>query len=65
MSIFLLALSMCTLSLGMAYTAWTGTDAVGLVLLGIAYFQETASSWYLFSAPLSDGLYSMLICVEN
>ncbi|MFJ3046066.1 DMT family transporter [Herbaspirillum chlorophenolicum] len=43
MSIYLLALSLRTLPMGMAYAIWTGTGAVGLVLIGIVYFQETAS----------------------
>lgn len=43
MSIYLLALSLRTLPVGMAYAAWTGTGAIGLVLVGIFYFQETAN----------------------
>nr|WP_198980047.1 multidrug efflux SMR transporter [Herbaspirillum sp. ASV7] len=43
MSIYLLALSLRTLPVGMAYAVWTGTGAVGLVLVGIFYFQETGN----------------------
>lgn len=53
MSIYLLALSLRTLPLGMAYAIWTGTGALGLVLAGILLFQETASTARLFFIALT------------
>lgn len=43
LSIYLLALSLRTLPVGVAYAIWTGTGAIGLMLIGSFYFQEVIS----------------------
>lgn len=42
-STFLLAYSMRTLPMGIAYPVWTGIGAVGSVLVGIFFFKEGAN----------------------
>jgi quaternary ammonium compound-resistance protein SugE len=42
-SLTLLGISLKSLPLGTAYAVWTGTGALGTVLLGIAFFDESAS----------------------
>ncbi len=39
-SMFLLAYSMRTLPMGIAYPVWTGIGAVGTVIVGIIFFKE-------------------------
>lgn len=39
-SMFLLAHSMRTLPMGIAYPVWTGIGAVGTVIIGILFFKE-------------------------
>ncbi|MCD0505014.1 DMT family transporter [Bordetella petrii] len=41
-SIYLLAKALQTLPVGTAYAIWTGLGALGLVILGIALFGESA-----------------------
>lgn len=41
-SFYLLMLSLKTLPLGTAYAVWTGMGAVGVALLGIILFKESA-----------------------
>lgn len=53
LSIYLLALSLRTLPMGMAYAVWTGTGAVGLVAIGIFCFHETASPTRLIFVSLT------------
>jgi quaternary ammonium compound-resistance protein SugE len=47
-SMFLLVKASQSLPIGTAYAVWTGIGAVGTVLIGILFFQETASFWRLF-----------------
>jgi quaternary ammonium compound-resistance protein SugE len=37
-----------TIPLGTAYAIWTGIGAVGIVSLGILFFNEPADFWRLF-----------------
>ena len=57
MALFLLALILsmelliratATIPLGTAYAVWTGIGAVGTVLVGIVFFQESADFWRIF-----------------
>ncbi len=57
MALFLLALILsmelliratATIPLGTAYAVWTGIGAVGTVLVGIIFFQESADFWRIF-----------------
>ncbi|MFV0626660.1 MAG: DMT family transporter [Alphaproteobacteria bacterium] len=45
---FLLYLAQRTIPIGAAYAAWAGVGAVGTFLLGIYYFNDTATllSWF-------------------
>lgn len=43
LSVGLLALAMRTLPLGTAYSVWTGIGAVGTVLVGMIFFQESTA----------------------
>ena len=52
-SLFLLALSLRSLPVGTAYAVWTGTGAVGIVLIGIWFFQEPANLHRLFFVALT------------
>lgn len=47
-SLYLLALSLRSLPVGTAYAIWTGTGAVGIVLIGIWFFHEPATLQRLF-----------------
>ncbi|NVO04153.1 MAG: multidrug efflux SMR transporter [Bacteroidetes bacterium] len=40
-SIYLLAISLKTIPLGIAYTVWTGVGAIGAVIAGIILFNES------------------------
>ena len=51
-SFFLLAYSMKTLPLGVAYTIWTGIGAVGAFVLGIAVLGEHVSAMRLIAAAI-------------
>ncbi|MBC7714780.1 MAG: multidrug efflux SMR transporter [Rhizobacter sp.] len=42
-SMFLLAYSMRTIPMGIAYPVWTGIGAVGTVFVGIMFFKEDQS----------------------
>ncbi|MEQ1621594.1 MAG: multidrug efflux SMR transporter [Methylococcales bacterium] len=44
-SFYLLMLAIKTLPLGTAYAVWTGMGAVGVAILGIILFKESAD-WY-------------------
>ncbi len=48
LSAVLLAKATQTISIGIAYTVWTGIGAVGAVLLSIFYFHEPATFWKVF-----------------
>jgi quaternary ammonium compound-resistance protein SugE len=43
LSLYLLGVAMKTLPLGTAYAVWTGVGTVGAVVLGIAFFGESAA----------------------
>ena len=51
-SFFLLAYSMKTLPLGVAYTIWTGIGAVGAFVLGIAVLGEHVSAMRIIVAAI-------------
>ena len=51
-SIYLLALALKELPIGVAYSIWTGIGAVGTLIVGILYFGDSASIWRLLSASL-------------
>lgn len=44
-SFYLLMLAIKTLPLGTAYAVWTGMGAIGVAILGIVLFKESAD-WY-------------------
>ena len=44
----LLIRATATIPLGTAYAVWTGIGAVGTVLVGIVFFQESADFWRIF-----------------
>jgi len=48
LSFWLLTKSAQTIPLGTAYAVWTGIGAIGTVLIGIFFFQESASFWRIF-----------------
>ena len=48
LSMVLLAKAVQTLPIGTAYPIWTGIGAVGTVVLGIVFFNESASFLRLF-----------------
>lgn len=48
-SFYLLMLAIKTLPLGTAYAVWTGMGAVGVAILGIFLFKESAD-WYRISS---------------
>ncbi|WP_185984204.1 DMT family transporter [Aureimonas mangrovi] len=54
-SFFLLAGAMRTLPLGTAYAVWTGIGAVGALVVGIAFFGESASPMRLAAAAMIVG----------
>jgi quaternary ammonium compound-resistance protein SugE len=51
-SLYLLTLSLKTLPLGTAYAVWTGMGAVGVAILGIVLFKESADWQRLLSITL-------------
>jgi quaternary ammonium compound-resistance protein SugE len=48
LSFWLLTKAAQTIQLGTAYAVWTGIGAVGTVLIGIFFFQESAGFWRIF-----------------
>ena len=40
-SIYLLSLSLKTLPIGIAYSIWTGIGAIGTVIMGMIFFDES------------------------
>jgi quaternary ammonium compound-resistance protein SugE len=52
LSVWLLGIAMKTLPVGTAYAVWVGVGAVGTVILGIALFNEPASTARLVSVAL-------------
>lgn len=48
LSMVLLMKAVQTIPVGTAYPVWTGIGAVGTVLIGIFFFDETADFWRLF-----------------
>lgn len=48
MSMILLAKAIQTIPIGTAYPVWTGIGAVGMVLVGILFFNEPATFWRMF-----------------
>ncbi|MGR8942435.1 MAG: DMT family transporter [Gammaproteobacteria bacterium] len=51
-SFYLLMLALKTLPLGTAYAVWTGMGAVGIAILGIFLFKESADVFRLMSISL-------------
>ena len=51
-SFYLLILAIKTLPLGTAYAVWTGMGAVGVAILGIMLFKESADWYRLLSITL-------------
>ncbi len=51
-SFYLLILAIKTLPLGTAYAVWTGMGAVGIAVLGIVLFKESADWYRLLSIAL-------------
>jgi quaternary ammonium compound-resistance protein SugE len=51
-SFYLLMLAIKTLPLGTAYAVWTGMGAVGVAVLGIILFKESADWYRLLSITL-------------
>jgi quaternary ammonium compound-resistance protein SugE len=54
-SFYLLVLAIKTLPLGTAYAVWTGMGAVGVALIGIILFKESADLYRLLSLALVVG----------
>lgn len=48
LSMYLLYKSTQTLPMGTAYAVWTGIGAVGTVLMGILFFNESTDFWRIF-----------------
>jgi len=48
----LLWIAQKTIPIGTAYAVWTGIGAVGTLIVGIAYFGDSASIWRMLSALL-------------
>ncbi|MCF6270302.1 MAG: multidrug efflux SMR transporter [Melioribacteraceae bacterium] len=48
LSFWLLNKAIQTIPLGTAYAVWTGIGAVGTVLIGVFFFQESAGFWRVF-----------------
>jgi quaternary ammonium compound-resistance protein SugE len=48
----LLWLAQKTIPIGTAYAVWTGIGSVGTLLVGIAFFGDSASIWRMLSALL-------------
>ena len=51
-SFYLLMLAIKTLPLGTAYAVWTGMGAVGVAILGVVLFKESADWYRLLSIVL-------------
>ena len=51
-SFYLLMMAIKTLPLGTAYAVWTGMGAVGVAVLGILIFKESAETWRILSISL-------------
>ncbi|PKM13801.1 MAG: QacE family quaternary ammonium compound efflux SMR transporter [Gammaproteobacteria bacterium HGW-Gammaproteobacteria-3] len=51
-SFYLLMLAIKTLPLGTAYAVWTGMGAVGVALIGMIFFKESAEIMRLISIAL-------------
>ncbi|WP_394752281.1 DMT family transporter [Crenothrix sp.] len=51
-SFYLLIIAIKTLPLGTAYAVWTGMGAVGVAVLGIVLFKESADWYRLLSIAL-------------
>lgn len=51
-SFYLLMLAIKTLPLGTAYAVWTGMGAVGVAIMGIFLFRESADLYRLLSITL-------------
>jgi quaternary ammonium compound-resistance protein SugE len=52
LSFYLLMLAIKTLPLGTAYAVWTGMGAIGVAILGILLFKESADACRLMSISL-------------
>lgn len=52
LSFYLLILAIKTLPLGTSYAVWTGMGAVGVAILGIILFKESADWYRLLSITL-------------
>jgi quaternary ammonium compound-resistance protein SugE len=52
LSFYLLMLAIKTLPLGTAYAVWTGMGAIGVAILGIVLFKESADACRLMSISL-------------
>ena len=52
LSVYLLGQAVKTLPVGRAYGVWTGIGTVGTVIMGIFFFQESASPARLFCLAL-------------
>lgn len=48
LSMYLLYRSTQSLPMGTAYAVWTGIGAVGTVLMGILFFNESTEFWRIF-----------------
>ena len=48
LSFYLLTKAVETIPIGTAYAIWTGIGAVGTVLIGVFFFQESAGFWRMF-----------------
>ena len=44
-SLYLLTKALQTIQLGTAYAVWTGIGAVGTVLIGVFFFNESVNFW--------------------
>lgn len=52
LSFYLLSVAMKTIPVSTAYAVWTGTGAVGTVIVGIVFFREAKSGKRLFFLTL-------------
>ena len=48
LSMFLMAKAAEKIPIGTVYPVWTGIGAVGVVLIGIIFFNEPATFWRMF-----------------
>lgn len=48
LSMYLLYRATLSLPMGTAYAVWTGIGAAGTAIIGILFFQESASLWRIF-----------------